>query len=122
MVTVDLGSFTQKFQQDSLLRTQVAGALASRLRADGITSRDAGLNLHSTSDGAISELTIGMNSNDPLVQLQVANAALEVLRENGVTDLNGISGLDPLVNPRAWNVIYKDGGWIINGRRGRIAN
>lgn len=115
MPDLTVSNFNQKFEQDGVLRAQVAGALARRLREDGITSQEARLNIDSTPDGKISELTVGVQSGDPLVQLQVANAALEVLKQQGVTDLKGISGLDPATDPLAWNVIYKDGGWVING-------
>jgi len=110
----DLQQFSRQFATDGTTRTQVAGAIASRLRQEGISGRDVDVTIAGRGDN-LSEFTIGANSRDPLIQLQAANAALDVLAQQGVENLGAVTPFDPSIDPLAWNVVYKDGGWVVNG-------
>jgi hypothetical protein len=105
---------TKVVETDRRVQTQIASALSTELRNIGITSHDVDISIKTGADGKLTEFVVGSKSDDPLIQLQVADAAIGVLEAQGI-DTSGISGFDPSVDPLAWNVIYKDGGWIING-------
>ena len=120
---MDLDEFGSQFQNDGALRTQFASALAAKLGEKGITSRRCcGVSMGARANNRISTFVVGGSSNDALMQLRVANAAMEVLRDQGVTDLGRVNPLNPTDNdPAQWNVVYKDGGWVINGVQGADA-
>lgn len=110
----DLQQFSEDFSKGGAKGTRFAAALAGQLRREGLTGKDVDIQITQDPNGGIGSLVVGAKSDDPLVQLQVADAALTALEKQGV-DVSGISGLDPTIDPLAWNVVYKDGGWVVNG-------
>lgn len=107
---MDLKEFSEQFENNPSLRTQYVAALSTKL-ADANLSLP--LKFAKTPAGSIS-LTVGPDSDDLLLQLRAADAAVDVLKKYGVENLEDLRPLDPETDPRAWNIVYKDGGWVIN--------
>ena len=109
----DIQEFNNKISKDPVGGTLFATALATELKNRGIATAGLQFETTKTADGGFGSLVLATNSNDPMVQLQIADAAVAVLQRQGV-DTSQIRGLDPAINPVALNVVYKDGGWIVN--------
>lgn len=115
---MNLQSFRTRFDQDAITRARFTAALATQLRQKGLESSDVNITV------ADNEITVQPAvANDPLLRLQVADAAFSALQQAGITDLSGARinpiGPDPMPFDAqdlvAWNVVYKDGGWVVNG-------
>lgn len=111
---MDVNQFNQRFINDSAVRTQLATTLAERLHANDISSKDVTFQVLGDDQLNIDSILVGSESEDLQLQLRVADAAIKALKEQGVTDLSGIKPLLPTSDPKTLNVVYKDGGWVVN--------
>ena len=116
---MDISEFTKNFKQDDELRTQLRQALQTHL--DQNTAIPAGTQVVEKMEPSRSfpaEMTIP--SKDSQVARQSADAAIAFLKNYGVntTPLESDAARMLDVNNQdiyGWNVVYKDGGWIVNG-------
>lgn len=115
---MNVNQFGEVFNRDAALRTQFAAVLAQRLKEQGITGSDVSIKFQGNDGDLLSTLVVGAESNDALMQLRVADAAIKAMKDSGVTDLSEIKPIKPGIDPAGWNVVYKDGGWVINGMAG----
>lgn len=110
--TMDLKAFNKKFETNPGFRTQIMGQIAAEVKRSQPGEKvDLAQQLK---NGHISELTLKPQGGDQLSQLSIANAAIDVLKRHGVTDLEDLKTPDSFGGLVSLNVIYKDGGWIIN--------
>lgn len=120
-IDMNISDMENKFQSDKLFQTQFAGALAKKIQATGIPDEHSKFFI-TQEDGSnlISELSVGKDSDNLKYQVLIADAAVQTLKENGVTDFTGIEGMKNGNNPAALNVVYKNGGWIVNSKVGQM--
>lgn len=118
---MNISDMETKFQDDKLFQTQFAGALAKRIQASGIPDEHSKFFIkQEEGSDRISEFSVGKDSDDLKYQVLIADAAVETLKEKGVTDFTGIGGMKNGNNPAALNVVYKSGGWIVNSKTGSM--
>ena len=109
---MDITTFNERLGADVDFRTEVLSAISAEIKKNGL---DGPVTIGSDNDGSLVEFVYDPQGTDPASQLAAANAAINAIKNAGVTDLSGISNFDPVIDPYAWNVVYKDGGWVVNG-------
>lgn len=109
---MDLEELRQSLNSSAAARTDFATLLKNQLAADGIQ-----VNIDDDEGG-----TIKLEGPENLTQPQVAQAVEAILKNKGIEPIE----VDPTLGPKplndAWNVVYKDGGWVVNGKGIRVLN
>lgn len=109
---MNLSDFNKTFTTNRAFQTQVLAALSEEVTKAGIAEE---ITLVAAPDGSVREFLLGRDSANPGTQLAAASVAIKTLQSFGVDDLGGIATLKANIDSTAWNVVYKGGGWVVNG-------
>lgn len=111
---MNLDELIEKLNDDGYTRTSFFSELTTNLRAKKIIGDFDGIEISPAEDGTIGGFVIKPGSKDPVLQLDGANTTIDLLKKYGVDDFKLIKPIDPKLDPYMWNVVYKNGGWVIN--------
>lgn len=109
---MDMNQFKEKFEAEETYRTEVLAAIAGEIKKSGLNGP---LVATPSTDGGLQTFVYDPQTADIGSQLSATDAAIAALKKAGVTNLDGMTQFDPDIDPYAWNVVYKDGGWVVNG-------
>lgn len=111
-----------KFQNDKLFQAQFAASLAKNIQLNSIPDENSEFVIEQDENEKITGLNVGKESDSAKYKILIADAAINTLKDAGVTDFSGLKGINNGVGTKAWNVVYKGGGWIVNGKKGPEIN
>lgn len=109
---MNITEFSEKMDADGAYRTEVLSAIAAELKKTGL---EGVITTTPKTDGTLKEFVYDADGTDVATQLAASHAAIQALKKSGVSDVSELSKFDPDIDPLAWNVVYKDGGWVVNG-------
>lgn len=104
--------------KEVLKNTKFKSDLMKAFSEANIRKEDIDMDVSVDATGRIEGLSFKSKYGDTTVTEDMANAAKDVLEKYGVNVSDFSGKLDPNLDPYAWNVIYKDGGWIFNSKIG----
>ena len=109
-----LDDFQTQFHNDVAFQQSVIDDINQAVQDAGIQATS---NI-TAGDSGIASVDIIPANKDTITTLAVSAAALNVLQRRGLTDIANVAVFDPKLDPLAWNVVYKGGGWVVNGMEG----
>ncbi|TSE05603.1 MULTISPECIES: hypothetical protein [Aquimarina] len=111
---MDLNELNLKLKNDGLTRTEFFSELTSKLKEKDIIKDSTDVVIKSDDNGNLSNFVIKPGTSDAITQLDGINTTIELLKKYGVNDLESIHPFNSDIDPYSWNIVYKDGGWVVN--------
>lgn len=115
---MNMDEFNQLFQNDPEIRSKLTDTIVQKMNDLGVPPDDATVTLADDDDGN-PVLLIDPNMENEAFNRQLAEVAIQALETHGVTDFTGVKGLSNNKDKLALNVVYKNGGWIVNTKVGQ---
>ncbi|WP_124421331.1 hypothetical protein [Pseudomonas sp. CMR5c] len=115
---MNMDEFNQLFQNDPEIRSKLTDTIVQKMNDLGVPPDDATVTLADDDDGN-PVLLIDPNMENEAFNKQLAEVAIQALETHGVTDFTGVKGLSNNKDKLALNVVYKNGGWVVNTKPGQ---